>query len=932
MNKWGHSAFSALSKKQNVPNTERGFILVAVIIAITLVAAIAFALSQQGASETNVTSGELERDQLRYVAEAGMAHAKLQLAKNTSCSGYTDIPKTDFGADSYKAKFRTDEGSPVTIKAKGYLPSGAEIKLQSNPVRAYQPSTAVVLQLGTTAGKDTMINRWFDIQNYGAVDNLTVRSDPSRTQRALLEFDLSAIPASTEIIFATLELEQRAISTAGVINVHRVTRSWLEGTGTGTGGADGATWLSHDGSTSWSQPGGDFDSTQYAATTTTISKNGQWVAWDIRDLVDEWVSGQLPNDGLLLAGDGVVDSVEFHSSEGLNPASAPKLTITYACECGKTCGGAAPGKNVLLVVGDPANLTTEQADKKALMEGWGHTVTLVATSTSQAEIEAAAATADVVYVPELGGGPMAELDTKADDLATAVITEEARTALLLGSWSLFPFVDADAINITGNTHYITETLPIGNVQLSTSTQSMWVLKGTLAPDLHVLGELNGTQPGLAYLESGTRRNDGSLAPARRVKLPWGSFNFDPNDLTGQGLTIMQRAIEWGAAPPPVDYYLDEFNSLTCDPAADYAGSDGSRDWSPWAWTEINELDGPCSGQIRVATDPDIDDAGSSRLRVVSQGVRVYRTVDLTGFSQPTLSFDYRLIDYPALDFMRIRVFDGVVYTEIDRFTGPFDQTAYQSASYSLSAFAGLEIQVQFEFNGTGTTRTSYIDNVHIREAGPGGGGEVTFEEFTDASLDSDGLNITIPKPAGTAAGDLLIATIVTDGENKPEMTAPAGWTLIDHGRTSKQVTMDVLWKIADASESGSYDFSWAKSQQAYGWIMRFTGHDPAAPIHDAQSDGGTSSSPVSPAVTTTIANTMIVRIGGFDDDDISPGDPGLSGHTAITMGASSSGSGTASGGAGYVLQSGTGDSGESSFSLTASEEYRAVTIAIAPAP
>ncbi|MBT8102972.1 MAG: DNRLRE domain-containing protein [Gammaproteobacteria bacterium] len=1311
MNKRGHSAFSALPKKQNVPNTERGFILLTVVVAITLVAGIALALSYQGASETNVSSGELERDQLRYVAEAGMAHAKFQLTQNRSCSGYTDIPTTVFGGDSYTATYSATSNSPVTVTATGSLASGIEHSMVDNTVRAYQPSTAVILQLGKAAGKDTMIDRWFDIQNYGALDNLIVRSDPFRMQRALLEFDLSAIPASAEIISAKLELEQRAIGTPGAIGVHRVTRGWLEGTGKGgIGGADGATWLSYDGSTSWGQPGGDFDSTLYAATTTTSGKNGQWVAWDIRDLVDEWVSGQFPNYGLLLAGDGVADSAEFHSREGLDPESAPKLTIVFACECGvggssrstvlqpgsdgkdtflsdfrsdssyggdvvitialssakngllefdlsaippgaivnsaelelylesggnagsilsvhrltqswlegttsapsestdgaswskydavnywgavggdfdltpsaqiamttatgwknldlsalvagwvngsnpnygmllkagtgfgsasfassdastaanhpkltvnyscpcgvdcQVLGGGGGPKRILFVVGDPGSLTAHQQDKKALMEGWGHTVTPIATSDSQAEFDAAAAAVDVVYVPELGTTPMNELGDKADDLTTAVITEEARRALLLGSWSLFPFVNADTINITDNTHYITETLPSGNVPLSTPVQSMWVLKGTLAPDLHVLGELNGTEPGLAYLESGARRNDSSLAPARRVKLPWGSYDFDPNNLTAQGLTIMQRAIEWGAGAgpaPPAPGYLDQFNDSTCDAAIDYSGSDGAFDWSPWVWTEINELDGPCAGQIRVASDPDIDDAGSSRLRVIGEGVRVYRTVDLTGFSQPILSFDYRLTDYPALDFMRIRVFDGVGYTEIGRFTGPFDQTAYQSASFDLSAFAGLEIQVQFEFNGTSSTRTSYIDNVHVQEAstgasgfyldefpdftcdgadeysgsngsidwtgfawtesgddgracganvrviddpliddptgnrlrlqnkgrvverqvdlssfssafwsfdyrrddmsgaaafdvsvsgdggsswtpldsigagtdaaylsasydisahmapntmirfttnsdfsneayidnvridttgggggGGGGGGDgIAFEEFTDASLSSDGLSITIPKPAGTAAGDLMIATVVTDAEQKPAMTAPPGWTLINHGRASKQVTMDVLWKIADASEPGSYDFSWVKSQQAYGWIMRFTGHDPTAPIHDSQSNGGTSSNPVSPAVTTTIANTMIVRIGGFDDDDITPGDPGLSGHTAVTMGASDTGIGTASGGAGYVLQSGTGESDTSNFALTASEEYRAVTIAIAPAP
>ncbi len=165
-------------------------------------------------------------------------------------------------------------------------------------------------------------------------------------------------------------------------------------------------------------------------------------------------------------------------------------------------------------------------------------------------------------------------------------------------------------------------------------------------------------------------------------------------------------------------YLDRFNSRICDPAYDYTGSDGSLDWRPWAWTEINESDGPCAGLIQIAPDPAIADPGSYRLRVDAQGVRMRRTVDLTVLSNPELSFDYRLVDYPLDDFLRIRVSTngGTDWTQIGRFDGPLDHTEYQSASYDLSPFVAADTVVQFEFNGVSTTRQSYIDNVHIQES------------------------------------------------------------------------------------------------------------------------------------------------------------------------------------------------------------------------
>ena len=207
---------------------------------------------------------------------------------------------------------------------------------------------------------------------------------------------------------------------------------------------------------------------------------------------------------------------------------------------------------------------------------------------------------------------------------------------------------------------------------------------------------------------------------------------------------------------------------------------------------------------------------------------------------------------------------------------------------------------------------------------------VVFEEFTEAKRSSGVLNISISKPAGSAEGHLLIAGVATDGYTANSLSAPAGWNLITRRSRSEEVSFGVWWKIAGASEPSSYQFTWNEEEKAYGWIMRFTGHDSVNPIHAWAEQTSTSNSPPSPAVTTTVTDTMILRLAGFDDDDIVVDDPGLPGHTAITMDESSSGTGTASGGAGFLGQPLVGDSGASTFSLTASEGAVAVTIAIAP--
>jgi len=134
---------------------------------------------------------------------------------------------------------------------------------------------------------------------------------------------------------------------------------------------------------------------------------------------------------------------------------------------------------------------------------------------------------------------------------------------------------------------------------------------------------------------------------------------------------------------------------------------------------------------------------------------------------------------------------------------------------------------------------------------------------------------------GGIEGDLLIAAVATDGSTT--ISPPLGWTEITQGSYSSDVTLGAWWKIAETSESSGHTFTWSGGQQAYGWMMHFTGQDPANPINAWSANGQTSSTPTSPAVTTTADGCIILRLGAFDDGDISEDDPGLSDHAKITM-------------------------------------------------
>ncbi len=251
-----------------------------------------------------------------------------------------------------------------------------------------------------------------------------------------------------------------------------------------------------------------------------------------------------------------------------------------------------------------------------------------------------------------------------------------------------------------------------------------------------------------------------------------------------------------------------------------------------------------------------------------------------------------------------------------------DSLTYQ---YNGSAVVTLVAGVQ-NFDLSYMTRT--VTGMDVGEPTPIAG--VMLEEFTEMKEGSGNQSTTIDTPPSTNAGDLLIAVLVTDGNDT--ILPPAGWNEVSLGVSSNRVAVGVWWKLAGSSEPASSTFTWTDFEQSYGWIMRFTGHDAANPIDVSADNSGSSSSPVSPAITTSIDNAMILRIGGFDDDDITLGDTGLSGHQTVVMDESKNGNGTLSGGAGHTAQATAGDSGTANFSLTNSEEWWTVTLGIAPAP
>ncbi len=308
-----------------------GHILIPVVLMLSVIASVAYLINLEGSISANAVGRELESTHARFVAEAGYSDAKWQLLQNTSCTGYMSLPVTAFGQHSYRVDIAPTSGSPVLLSSSGLTNTGAG-HIFGRAVRMYQAPTTAVLQPGLD-GSDTFIQGESGKRNLneGNLDELWTSSEIGKEYRTLIKFDLSLIPPGASVHLATLELELQSLGSVDTVTAHRVLSDWSE---------TEATWNSRSASDTWTTPGGDYEA-QVIDSFTTDSIGVK--ALDITSAVSAWTASLNPNYGLLLqsqpASGGSLN--KYHSSDKPDEFH-PKLTVTYACECGVSCVPPAP--------------------------------------------------------------------------------------------------------------------------------------------------------------------------------------------------------------------------------------------------------------------------------------------------------------------------------------------------------------------------------------------------------------------------------------------------------------------------------------------------------------------------------------------------------------------------------------------------------------
>lgn len=182
-------------------------------------------------------------------------------------------------------------------------------------------------------------------------------------------------------------------------------------------------------------------------------------------------------------------------------------------------------------------------------------------------------------------------------------------------------------------------------------------------------------------------------------------------------------------------------------------------------------------------------------------------------------------------------------------------------------------------------------------------------------------SLTLNNP-GAQAGDVLLVQLAL---GTPQVVSPSGWSsFIDDANGVQQL----LYRVAGASEPGSWTFSFSSSR-AVGGLLLVRGASIASgnPIVASQSERGSGSPLTALAATVSAPNSLVVRYFAVANGNDQLNAPATQHYQAATgagpNGVALSGS--------SVIAASTGQSGNASATTASSASWTSLTVVLAPA-
>jgi len=280
--------------------------------------------------------------------------------------------------------------------------------------------------------------------------------------------------------------------------------------------------------------------------------------------------------------------------------------------------------------------------------------------------------------------------------------------------------------------------------------------------------------------------------------------------------------------------------VTYTPAANYFGSDS------FTFT-VNDGSTTSSPEAETLTISGVNDAPTAVPGSATTSVGTPVTVPLSGTDPEACTLTFAVGTGPAHGSLG-GILDAacspgtpnvdrasVVYTPAGAYTGPDSFTYTVSDGTLTSPPATISISI-----------TQGATGISLRSASSGANTSAT--------------SLTIPAPAGVGSGDVMLAGISVRGT--PNLTSPAGWTLVRLDLASGNTMRQAIYVKVAASEPANYTWTFSTGQAAAGGIVAYAGVDTATPIDAHSGKSGRGFTIIAPSVATTVNGAMIVGFFG----------------------------------------------------------------------
>jgi uncharacterized repeat protein (TIGR01451 family) len=300
-----------------------------------------------------------------------------------------------------------------------------------------------------------------------------------------------------------------------------------------------------------------------------------------------------------------------------------------------------------------------------------------------------------------------------------------------------------------------------------------------------------------------------------------------------GTTYVPDSLSLSGLPPVTNTVRDEFNAIA------FTNNDGTVNWAN-DWQEIGESNGADGNAVRIQNLWGSDYA----LRVYNSSRGTWRQVDLSGATNATLTYDYRIVGFDGGEesFFSVSTNGGSSWITLDSWTANVGTTT--STNIDLTPYISPSTAISFSnaaVNGGG--EGPQVDNVQIEFVSPGGNPGAPPNLASGITL-SPGVAVTITYQVTVDNPSVLTQVVNTVSVTSDEIPVPIADTVTD---PVPNADLGVVKVVDDATpEAGD----------TIVWSVTVTNNGPADTT-------GVELTDVLPSGVTYVTNS--VTIGSYDD-------------------------------------------------------------------